>query len=225
MTTPSKPDPVEQFLANGVAVLPELFDPAELRTAWLEAERRLNAGILTRYDRFVCGPGRATPGPLGEKLELMYTWGELRFWAQQFLGSDCVSCTLNRLLLKDSGWSGPVELHQDYPYFLDRADGAPDIVGENQVSFFIPLLTVPLPVNEAGGLIFVKGSHRLGPQPRGTIDRHQFGPQFSQEASDFAPEFRAGDVIAMHWLTWHYSLNPSRRDHPRPVMQIVYSAA
>ena len=193
----------EQFERDGVIVFPELLDPQQLRNGWYEALRRLATGELLRRDRFVSGESNATPGPLGPILESMSNWGELTIIAEELLQSDRIELSLSRLLLKDSTWSGAVELHQDFPYFPEKGPA-------NQVSFFIPLLTVV-----DGGLIFVKESHKLGPLPRGTIDRGDFRP-----LEDLAPKFKAGDVIAMHWLTWHYS-NQSTSG-PRPVMQISY---
>ncbi len=191
------------FLRDGVDVFPALFDPRELLDGWIEARSRLTAGILKRRDRFVSGPLDETPGPLGP-LEDMASRSELITCAEALLQSP-VELSMSRLLLKDSGWAGAVELHQDFPYF-------PTLGHAHQVSFFVPLLTV-----QSGGLIFVKESHKLGPLPRGTIDRCEF-PVVME---DFAPEFRAGDVIAMHWLTWHYS-HASTTPDPRPVMQITY---
>jgi hypothetical protein len=80
---------------------------------------------------------------------------------------------MNRILHKDSTWSGAVAIHQDMPYFSG---------GLAKVSVFMPL-TPTHARHGNGGLIFVKGSDKYGDLRRGTIRREVFTPM-----EDSAPD-------------------------------------
>lgn len=119
------------------------------------------------------------------------------------LGTHHMALYMNRLLLKDASSPDGVEPHQDYPYFHG---------GLPKLCVFVPLL----PVKAAeGGLIFLKGSHKLGVKARGDLNRALYPP-----FEDVAPDLEPGDVVLMNILTWHYSLRGN--GEPRPILQIGY---
>jgi len=156
----------------------------------------LQRGALTRDGRFV-------KGKLPETLELIHRSLLIRTWVSMLLGPH-VALYFSRLLLKDSEFSGAVELHQDMPYFT----------GGPKISAFVPL--APMRAND-GGLCFVKGSHKYGMLERGVIQLDKFPPM-----EHLRPDLEPGDVIFMDFLTWHYS-GPCYSE--RPLMQITFQPA
>ncbi|HYM03088.1 MAG TPA: phytanoyl-CoA dioxygenase family protein, partial [Stellaceae bacterium] len=129
--------------------------------------------------------------------------------AQSLLRTPNLALYLNRILLKDSDWSGAVSPHQDMPYFSG---------GTEKLAVFLPLSRT-LARGGNGGLIFLKGSHRYGNLQRGTIRRELFPPM-----EELAPDLEVGDAILMNFLTWHFS-EAAAVPAERPMLQIVYQPA
>jgi hypothetical protein len=193
------------YASDGVVVVPSFFECADadaLRDGWqrLAAEDVAQQG-LERSARFLLG---TLPGPIGR----LYAHPRLVALATSVLGRD-VGLYMNRILIKDQTWGGAVAIHQDMPYFTG---------GQDKLSIFVPLRPTAAH-NGNGGLAFVRGSHRYGALSRGTVDRTQFEPM-----EDVAPSLEVGDIVAMNFLTWHYSENAVVADE-RPLMQIVYQPA
>ena len=194
-----------QFPSDGVMALHRFFagtDVEDLKAGWSSLKRRIVEGVIARDARFVSGE---LPEPLGS----LYRHAALVNTAQILLGTEDVALYMNRVLLKDAEWSGPVAAHQDMPYFSG---------GTEKLSMFIPLAPTAAR-NGNGGLIFVKGSHRFGNLQRGTIRREIFPPM-----DDLAPDLDVGDIVLMNFLTWHYS-EEAAAPADRPLLQIVYQPA
>jgi hypothetical protein len=200
------PFDIQTYDDAGVVVMPRFFErdvAARLGGAWDELKASISAGApgLERSARFVFG---VLPGVLNE----IYTHPKMVHVANTVLGPD-VALYMNRILVKDDHWGGPVQIHQDMPYFNG---------GQRKLSAFVPLKPTAADGGN-GGLKYVVGSHKYGSLSRGTIDRSKFA-----EMSDLAPTLEVGDVAFMNFLTWHYSENPVVPDD-RPLMQIVYQPA
>ena len=192
---------LDELRNQGVLVLRQFLPPSVVCNfeQALESTRScLLSGLLSRDARFVAG---VLPYPL----ESIYLQPELWEAAQDIFNRQRVCLYFSRLLLKDSAWSGKVELHQDLPYFSGC---------QTKVSVFVPL--APMRADD-GGLCFVKGSHKHGKQERGTICEEAFPPM-----EHLRPDVKPGDVIFMDFLTWHYS-GPCSSE--RPLMQITYEPA
>jgi hypothetical protein len=189
---------------DGVLFLPRFFsdrEAVELEDGWQNLVQVAEGANLKRSDRFVFG---VLPGPIGK----LYQHPALIALAHAQCGPD-LALYMNRILLKDRGWNGPVSMHQDMPYFNG---------GFRKLSIFVPLKPVQADGGN-GGLKFVLGSHRYGNLQRGTIDRQQFEPM-----ADFAPSMAVGDILLMDFFTWHWS-EAAEIATDRPLMQIVYQPA
>jgi hypothetical protein len=189
------------YAEDGVLVLPAFFnsaDTAGLKQAWRDVKAGMAAEGLERNARFVIG---VLPGVLGR----LYRHPQLVELATSILGRD-VALYMNRILVKDEHWGGPVAIHQDMPYFHG---------GQQKLSIFVPLSPTQADGGN-GGLKFVAGSHKYGSLERGTVDRSCF-----RFMPDIAPSLETGDIVMMDFLTWHYSETPVVQDE-RPLMQIVY---
>jgi hypothetical protein len=191
-----------EFQADGVVALrdylpAEVLEPMALDWARIQdALRGVPNGLsLRREARFVKGdlPPCLDSLPYARLIDLAAT----------MLGESNPRVYMNRLLLKDNRANAPVTIHQDLPYFT----------GDNKVSFFVPL--APATFDDAP-LVFVRGSHKFGRLPRGTVNRENFPP-----LQDVCFEWKLGDVIAMDFLTWHFSY-ASASGAPRPVLQVVF---
>lgn len=192
------------YAEDGVLVAPSFFDQddtAALKAAWDDLKADVAGQGLERSARFMLG---VLPGLLGE----LYRHPLLVDLATAVLGRN-VALYMNRILVKDEHWGGPVAIHQDMPYFHG---------GQQKLSIFIPLSPITAEGGN-GGLKFVVGSHHYGALERGTIDRTCFGYM-----SDVAPSIDPGDIVMMNFLTWHYSDTATVPDE-RPLMQIVYQPA
>jgi len=199
------PEQVHRFRDDGLVTLPSFFpadDAAALTPAWHNLRNTADRGEqgLTRKNQFIHGK---LISPLGS----LYKHPALVALARQLLG-DNIALYINRLLIKDEGWSGPVGAHQDIVYFHG---------GLTKLSIFVPLT----PMNRAnGGLAFVTGSHKLGNLgERGTILLDHF-----PDMPVVTPDLRPGDICLMDILTWHLSeqaTDPSERI----ALQIVYQPA
>jgi ectoine hydroxylase-related dioxygenase (phytanoyl-CoA dioxygenase family) len=195
----------QEYRDDGVTVVRQIFPRRvvdDLKTGWETLKQLIVDGAIVRNARFVSGV-------LPEPLSTLYRQQSLVRAAQTLLGAGDVALYMNRILLKDSTWSGAVAIHQDMPYFSG---------GLEKVSVFVPL-TPTQARHGNGGLIFVKGSHKYGTLRRGTIRRELFAPM-----EDSAPDLEIGDAVLMDFLTWHYSEQAPAPDD-RPMMQIVYQPA
>jgi ectoine hydroxylase-related dioxygenase (phytanoyl-CoA dioxygenase family) len=195
----------EEYKADGVTLVRQIFPQRvqdDLKLGWQTLKQQFVEGSIERNARFVSG---ILPEPLGS----LYRQESLVHAAQTLLGTEDVALYMNRILLKDAAWNGPVAIHQDMPYFSG---------GVVKVSIFVPLAPTQAR-NGNGGLIFVKGSHKYGNLQRGTIRREVFAPM-----DDAAPDLEIGDAVLMDFLTWHYSEQAPIPDE-RPLMQIVYQPA
>ena len=122
--------------------------------------------------------------------------------ATALLGADAVLFQ-DLILIKDATQAA-FPMHQDFPFWpIDRPHG---------VVCWVSL--VPNTMN-AGGLMFARGSHRLGVQP--IVDLHRDRPQATGlrrvDLSDFelvTPVLRPGDALFFSPLIYHGS--PRRRD-------------
>lgn len=192
----------EQYEADGVVVLKcpqNEIRPTRaefLRAAWADVLQAMKDHSLRREGRFLYG---RLPSMLED---LLPRSPALVNCALQILGTD-IALYMNRLLLKDASSPDGVQPHQDYPYFHG---------GLPKLCVFVPLL--PVKASE-GGLIFLKGSHKLGVMPRGDIDRGLY-----MDFEDLAPDLEPGDIVLMNILTWHYSVKGN--GEPRPILQIGY---
>lgn len=190
-----------EFHADGVMVQRGFFGAAFV-SGFDHAVSQVHTDIrnnrLKRVGRFVEG------GPLPDYLACMPQRNELREELRALMITPHIALYNSRLLLKDSGFSGAVELHQDMPYFT----------GGRKISVFVPLMQMR--AND-GGLCFVKGSRKYGMLERGVIQLDKFPPM-----EHLRPDLEPGDVIFMDFLTWHYS-GPCYSE--RPLMQITFQPA
>jgi len=193
------------FQSDGVVKLPGFLSIdlcAAMSLDWERVQMALR-GLptelkLERRARFVTGT-------LPPRLDSLPYSASLMTLAESVCGGPA-RVYMNRLLLKDTHANAAVSIHQDLPYF----DGG------NKLSLFIPLADA---VFDDAPLVFVRGSHQFGVLPRGTVLREKFPPM-----ADVCFEWELGDVIAMDFLTWHFSCK-SESGRPRPALQIVYEAA
>ncbi|MCE9592374.1 MAG: phytanoyl-CoA dioxygenase family protein [Planctomycetes bacterium] len=200
-----RPEQLRRFHDDGILSLPAFF-PADLAASLPQAWRDLLPVIargdsgIARTNQFIHG---VIPPPLGD----LYKYPRLVALARQLLGND-LALYMNRLLIKDAGWSGHVGAHQDMVYFHG---------GLTKLSVFIPLT----PMNPAnGGLAFVAGSHKLGNLgERGVILLDQFPPM-----PVVTPDVAPGDVCLMDIMTWHLS-EQANAPSDRIVIQIIYQPA
>jgi hypothetical protein len=162
----------------------------------------IKSGEVTRRDRFVFGS-------LPEPAASIWNHPALVAKACELLQTEDIALYMNRVLLKDAGWSGAVAIHQDMPYFHGDT---------RKLSVFVPLIPTKA-IGGNGGLIFIKGSHKYGNLQRGTVRRDAF-----PSMDDIAPDLDTGDVVYMDFLTWHFS-DEAPIPSERPLMQIVYQPA
>lgn len=194
----------DAFERDGVLFIPGFFNPDEahrMQAGWLDVVRGAQQAQLKRADRFIFG---VLPGMVGD----IYRHPKLVDAARAYCGDD-VALYMNRILLKDAGWCGPVAMHQDLPYFNG---------GARKLAVFIPLKPTQADGGN-GGLKFVVGSHRYGNLERGVIDRRHFDAM-----SDLAPNLSVGDIVLMDFCTWHWSEAAVMTDE-RPLLQLAYQAA
>jgi hypothetical protein len=130
----------------------------------------------------------------------------LRAAAAQVLGPD-MSYLVDRVLIKDKAFSGPIEVHQDWPYFGGNT---------HKLNVFVPLTRCR---RENGMIVFYRGSHAMGPVERGTIDADRY-PEFEP----ICPDIDVGDVLFADFLTWHSSV-PAAVDDDRILLQVVLQPA
>lgn len=200
-----RPEQIRKYRDDGLLALPGFFAPdfaATLPPAWHDLRDAADRGEhgLVRKNQFI--HGKLVP-PLGD----LYKHPSLVALARQMLG-DNIALYINRLLIKDAGWSGAVSPHQDIVYFHG---------GINKLSVFVPLT----PMNPAnGGLAFVTGSHKFGNLgERGTILLDHF-PSMPIVTPGLVP----GDICLMDILTWHLS-EQAPAPSERITMQIIYQPA
>lgn len=125
----------------------------------------------------------------------------------QVLGPDLCIGTW-RVLMKDHHFDGPINVHQDWPYFGGDT---------RKLNVFVPMT----PMNaENGGLVFYEKSHHYGPLERGDIDVGRFAADLPQ----VCPSLEVGDVLLADFLTWHYSA-PSQAPKDRILFQLMYQPA
>jgi ectoine hydroxylase-related dioxygenase (phytanoyl-CoA dioxygenase family) len=169
--------------------------------ARMSAEIAEGTNPLKRADRFVSG------GSLPAELDAIPRHPALISLATQVIGPD-VAMYMNRLLVKDQTWNGPVAAHQDCPYFHGTTE---------KLSIFVPLEPF---TEQTGNLKFVAGSHRYGNLGvRGTIRYEEF-PQLPI----VAPEAQPGDIILATFTVWHFS-EAAVIACERPLLQIAYQNA
>ena len=123
------------------------------------------------------------------------------------LGPDlCISSW--RVLMKDHHFDGPINVHQDWPYFGGDT---------RKLNVFIPMT----PMNaENGGLVFYETSHLYGPLERGDIDVDRYAGDLNAAC----PDLEVGDVLLGDFLTWHYSA-PAQAPKDRILFQLVFQPA
>ena len=189
---------------DGVVLLRGFFAP-DLYAGWTQEYLALKGQIgepgspLQRFDRFVSG---AIPPPLGA----IYQDPKFVALMQSLIGPD-VALYMNRLMVKDQAWSGPVAPHLDLPYF----HGGPE-----KISVFVPLSRQ---TPEDGNLYFYRKSHHYGNLGRGGIDVDKF-PSLDK----FQPDLDVGDIVLMDFCTWHGSDAPTRQTE-RALLQIAFQSA
>jgi hypothetical protein len=123
--------------------------------------------------------------------------------AQACLGQNLCHL-MSRLLVKDRSVVGPVECHQDWPYFIGDT---------KKLAIMVPVTSH---TEQNGKLYYLLGSHHFGPLPRGDIDYAKYS-----ELKSSGPDLNIGDVLVHDFLTWHYS-GPSKDQQDRAVIQVVY---
>jgi hypothetical protein len=119
------------------------------------------------------------------------------------IGPD-VACLSWRILMKDTHFSGPIVVHQDWSYFGGDT---------HKLNVFIPLTRVN---RGNGAIVFFEGSHQFGPIERGAIDVDSY-PDLMQTC----PELEIGDVLLGDFLTWHSSV-PATEVAERIMVQLVF---
>lgn len=196
---------VGRYHDEGILAIHKLFEPA-LVADLLDAWRRIKPDVHTQANGFV-RQDRFLYGNLPEPIASLYKHPALVTIARAIFGED-VALYMNRILVKDEKWNGPVAIHQDMVYFHG---------GLEKVAVFVPLGEMS---DRSGGLKFVVGSHKYGNLGlRGTIQLKEFPPM------DIAsPTLMPGDVCLMNFLTWHYS-EAAQQPIDRPVLQIAYQPA
>jgi hypothetical protein len=191
----------EAYEADGVVVMRRVFTPADvetLREGWRNLKSSMEQHGLQRQARFVFGV-------LPEPIVSVWQHPTLLRIVKTLIGND-LALYMNRLLVKDEHWTGPIVIHQDMPYFNG---------GLQKVSVFVPLEPTQADGGN-GGLKFVLGSHRYGNLERGAINREQWDPM-----PELAPSLDVGDIVVMNFLTWHYSEHPVVPSD-RPLLQLAY---
>ena len=113
-----------------------------------------------------------------------------------------------RVLMKDHHFDGPINVHQDWPYFGGDT---------KKLNVFIPMTPMSA---ENGGLVFYEKSHYYGPLERGDIDVARFAGDLPQTC----PDLEVGDVLLADFLTWHYSA-PAQAPKERILFQLMYQPA
>jgi hypothetical protein len=198
------PQRTPAMAADGFEVIRGFFSPemtADLARRGAAVVEGVENGTLQRSSQFTSG--------------LDYDWYEPLIYnpnlvahLQSMLGQD-LSIVTWRIVMKDAGhFSGPINIHQDWPYF----GGGPD-----KLNVFIPLSTV----NRANGaMIFYRGSHHYGPLTRGDIDVQRY-----PECEPVCPELEVGDLLIADFLTWHASGPAEENAAPRIMIQMVFQPA
>ena len=130
------------------------------------------------------------------------------------VGTDDVSPYTEKLNLKRAREGGPIELHQDYPYWT----GADDVDRLVTVCLYLDDATT-----ENGCLLVAPGSHRNGIQPTkegtGLIDEEAF------DTANMVPlAAPAGSIAFFGPLLVHKSLN-NRSDRDRRALLFTYQPA
>lgn len=197
---------VQKYQEDGFLVVHNFFTAHQVQLLlenWQVALAQIRSGTaqLQRVDRFLLGS-------LPMVIAGLYKDEKLVEVAHQILNTNDVALYMNRILIKDEQWNGPVATHQDMPYFHG---------GTHKLVAFVPLQTHN---DSTGGLKLIKGSHRLGNLGvRGAIQHEQF-----PELKVVSPSLEVGDVLFMDFLTWHYS-EAAKIPCERPLMQIAYQPA
>jgi hypothetical protein len=138
------------------------------------------SGALSRNLQFVAGLD-------GGWFDRLYKDTALLDMLSEGLGED-ICFAGGRALMKDVHFDGPIEAHQDWPYFGGDT---------RKINVFVPLTPVNL---ENGGLTFYEQSHEFGPLERGAIDVGRY-PDLKQ----VCPALDVGDILLGDILTWHHS--------------------
>lgn len=194
------------FNKDGFVVLKNVLSEAELERAeqwWSEVRRPLQQGEtvqgLKRHNNFYVHGD--LPIPVGD----FYKNTVIVSFMQKLLGSD-LALYMNRINVKDRQFDAHIHMHQDIPYFHG---------GDLKVSAFTAITEMNF-CN--GGMIFVKGSHKLGrlAQGRDTIDPFQY-----QAKEVVIPTLQPGDCLIAHIYVWHASVaNAIKKD--RALVQSIY---
>lgn len=134
----------------------------------------------------------AVNGPFPQELAMMPAYPPILDVVQELFGED-IALYNHRFVVKDSNARERVFLHQDTAYHFG---------GFQKASAFVALTDM----EEAnGGLIFHKGTHKLGYLSDAGELSHFMHPRFEC----VSPSVKAGDVVFMHSALWHES-------HPNP---------
>jgi Phytanoyl-CoA dioxygenase (PhyH) len=198
-------DLAKQIEGEGVALGRGFLDEETsglLELWWKNTKLRIQSGARQSVQTSVStgSSGSATEDKIFDNL---HQHPRILALARAYLGED-VCHLFSRLLLKDSSVAGPVECHQDWPYFVGNT---------SKLGIMVPLT---LHTEENGKLYYVLNSHHFGPLPCGNIDFAKY-----PELKSFGPDLNLGDILAHDFLTWHYSV-PSKNQQDRAVIQIVY---
>ena len=160
----------------------------------------VDAGTITRSGQFALGFAQSW-------FEEVFADPALLDLVAQQLGPDLCILTW-RILMKDHHFQGPINVHQDWPYFGGDT---------RKLNVFVPLTAVS---EENGGLVFYERSHLYGPLERGDIDV----ASFAADLTTTCPTLEVGDVLLADFLTWHYSA-PSQVPKHRIMFQLVFQPA
>lgn len=197
---------IQKYQEEGLLVVPNFFAQHQVQLLlenWQVAQAQIRSGEaqLQRVDRFLLGT-------LPMVIASLYKDEQLVEVARQLLNTNDIALYMNRILIKDEQWNGSVAIHQDMPYFHGET---------HKLVAFVPLQTHN---DSTGGLKLIKQSHRFGNLGmRGAIQHEQF-----PELEVVSPSLEVGDVLFMHFLTWHYS-EEAKIQCDRPLMQIAYQPA
>jgi hypothetical protein len=205
---------LQAFHDKGVVVVRDLFtanERAELAQQWQEFQQWLDTNGRNHSDNLL-EVIESPPNQLGQ----LFHNPKLVALAKLVYGED-IAIYLQRFLLKDKSYRGSAWLHHDAPYSRGSFD---------KMSLFICLGEA----NEKnGGLIFYEESHKLGFLGPSGYTRDSIGSVNLEKFAEVpfrkvCPPLSCGDLVACHYLTWHYS-EASQNEVDRPMVQVIYQPA
>lgn len=201
---------LDQVQANyerdGFAIIRGVFsvdEMAELQAQWDDLKEPLSAGEtidgMYRFNFYIYGK---IGGPIGTA----HKDPRVVQIVQELVGPN-VALYMNRMNVKDSYFTDPIHLHQDFPYFNGSTD---------KINTFLALQHINL---NNGAMVYVSGSHKIGVLDRETIDISKH-----PELNVVIPSLSPGDFVIADIRTWHSSV-PNTVGTDRVLLQMIFQPA